>query len=136
MRRGCTCRHAHACYGPGAVSLLLLLFFLRFGISAASSSCGARRSCQDPPGRASEREFFIDNLLVRIHFIIVMIWWTGLAPWEFEFSFPGSLIPTFLVTGERLQQQAPPAARAAPARTARGCVNYKDSPGVRATRDG
>ena len=23
--------------------------------------------------------------------------WTGLAPWEFEFPFPGSLIPTFLV---------------------------------------
>jgi len=35
-----------------------------------------------------EREFFIVNLLVRIHFIIVMIWWTGLAPWEFEFPFP------------------------------------------------
>ena len=32
---------------------------------------------------AGEREFFIDNLLVRIHFIIVMIRWTGLAPWEF-----------------------------------------------------
>ena len=32
-----------------------------------------------------EREFFIDNLLVRIHYIIVMIRWTGLAPWEFEF---------------------------------------------------
>ena len=31
-----------------------------------------------------EREFFIDNLLVRIHFIIVMGRWTGLAPWEFE----------------------------------------------------
>ena len=46
---------------------------------------------------AAEREFFIDNLLVRIHFIIVMIWWTGLAPWEFEFLFPGSLISTFLV---------------------------------------
>ena len=30
-----------------------------------------------------EREFFIDNLLVRIHFIIEMIWWTGLVPWEF-----------------------------------------------------
>ena len=30
----------------------------------------------------TEREFFIDNLLVRIHFIIVMIRWTGLAPWE------------------------------------------------------
>ena len=30
-----------------------------------------------------EREFFIDNLLARIHFIIVMIRWTVLAPWEF-----------------------------------------------------
>ena len=43
-----------------------------------------------------EREFFIDNLMVRIHLIIEMIWWTGLAPWEFEFPFPGSLISTFL----------------------------------------
>ena len=32
----------------------------------------------------AEREFFIGNLLVRLHFIIVMIRWTGLAPWEFE----------------------------------------------------
>ena len=32
-----------------------------------------------------ERESFIDNLLVRIHFIIVMIGWTRLAPWEFDF---------------------------------------------------
>jgi len=39
----------------------------------------------------SEKEFFIDNLLVRIHFIIVMIRWTGLAPWEFKSPFPGSL---------------------------------------------
>ena len=38
-----------------------------------------------------ERNFFNVNLLVRIHFIIVMIRWTGLAPWEFEFPFPGSL---------------------------------------------
>ena len=43
-----------------------------------------------------QRDFFIDNLLVRIHFIIVMIRWTGLAPWEFEFLFPGSLTSTFL----------------------------------------
>jgi len=34
-----------------------------------------------------ERDIFIDNLLVRIHFIIVMIRWTGLAPWEFELPF-------------------------------------------------
>jgi len=33
--------------------------------------------------------------MVRIHFIIVMIWWTGLTPWQFEFPFPGSLISTF-----------------------------------------
>jgi len=43
------------------------------------------------------REFFIDNLLVRIHFIIEMIRWTGLAPWEFKFPFPGSLTSTFLI---------------------------------------
>jgi len=45
--------------------------------------------------RLRARKFCIDNLLVRIHFIIVMIRWTGLAPWEFEFPFPGSLISTF-----------------------------------------
>ena len=33
------------------------------------------------------------------HFIIVMIRWTGLAPWEFEFHFPGSLTSTFLGWG-------------------------------------
>jgi len=44
-----------------------------------------------PGGAPVEREFFIDNLLVRIHYVIVMIRWTGLAPWEFEFTFPGSL---------------------------------------------
>ena len=42
---------------------------------------------------AEEREFFIDNLLVRIH---LMIWRTGVAPWEFESPFPGGLISTFL----------------------------------------
>ena len=30
--------------------------------------------------QGSENEFFINNLLVRIHSIIEMIWWTGLAP--------------------------------------------------------
>ena len=29
---------------------------------------------------AQKRAFFIDNLLVRTHLIIEMIWWTGLAP--------------------------------------------------------
>ena len=41
----------------------------------------ARRVVRQCPFRCgvSEREFFIDNLLVRIHYIIVMIKWTGLA---------------------------------------------------------
>ena len=43
------------------------------------------------PSLHGETEFFIDNLLVRIHFIIVMIGRTGLASWEVEFPFPGSL---------------------------------------------
>ena len=51
-----------------------------------------------------ERDFFIDNLLVRIHFIILMIRWAGLAPWEFEFPVPGSLTSTFLA-GECRKEQ-------------------------------
>jgi len=41
------------------------------------------------------------HLLVRIHFIIAMIRWAGLAPWEFEFHFPGSLTSTFLARSTR-----------------------------------
>ena len=36
------------------------------------------------------------TLLVRIHFIIEMIWWTGLAPWEFEFPLQVALrLPSY-----------------------------------------
>ena len=49
-----------------------------------------------PYGAKRERNFFIDNLLVQIHFIIVMIRWTGLAPWGIEFPFPGSLTSIYL----------------------------------------
>ena len=38
----------------------------------------------------SERDFIIDNLLVRIHLIIVMIRWTGLA-WEYHSLFQVAL---------------------------------------------
>jgi hypothetical protein len=48
------------------------------------------------------KEFLIDNLLVRIHLIIVIIWWTGLAPWELEISFSGSLKTTPLTGAETL----------------------------------
>ena len=46
--------------------------------------------------RDAEKDFFIGNLLVRIHFIIEMIRWTGFAPWESELSFPGSLTSALL----------------------------------------
>ena len=60
-----------------------------------------------------QREFFIDNLLVRIRFIIVMIRWTGLAPWEFELLFPGRRCYIDAVAGrrhgsERIARSAPP----------------------------
>ena len=59
-------------------------------VTSLLRQAGARPTC------VLGREFFIDNLLVRIHFIIVMITWTGLAPWEVEFPFSGSLTPCFL----------------------------------------
>ena len=65
------------------------------------SRAKARSSNPRHSSSASEKEFFIDNLVVRIHSIIVMIRWTGLAPWEFEFPFPGSptrLTSTFLTS--------------------------------------
>ena len=48
------------------------------------------------------------NQLAQIHFILEMIRWTGLAPWEFELSFPGSLASTFLA-----QVEVPPGGAAA-----------------------
>ena len=38
--------------------------------------------------RQQRERFFIERQLVRIHIIIEIIWWTGLAPWVFEFPFP------------------------------------------------
>ena len=46
-------------------------------------------SFKSKKGTTRERELFVDNLLVRIHSIIVMIRGTGLAPWGFEYPVPG-----------------------------------------------
>ena len=51
------------------------------GAPSLAGSTGASINKCTPPGGT---ELFIDNLLVQIHYIIVMIRWTGLAPWEFE----------------------------------------------------
>jgi len=60
----------------------------------------------NPQPSTPERECFIDKLLVRIHFIIVLIRWTGLAPWVFKFPFSlqvhqaASASNTFLTAAE------------------------------------
>ena len=55
-----------------------------------------RHILKDERGSKRRERFCFDCLLVRIHCVIVMIEWTGLAPWKFEFHFPGSLTFTFL----------------------------------------
>jgi len=50
------------------------------------------------------REFFIDNRLIRNHVIIVMVWWTGLAPWNFEFPFEAASSATAPTAPERGRQ--------------------------------
>ena len=57
------------------------------------TECDTNEGVCLPPSR--EIEFFIDNLLVRIHFVIEMIWWTGLAPRESDFPSHqrGGLLP-------------------------------------------
>ena len=67
----------------------------------------ADRPASGQTGPPQERQFFIDNLLVRIHFIIVVMRSNGLAPWEFEFPFPGSFTSTFLVLSLLLLSAAP-----------------------------
>ena len=69
------------------------------GVVVANKIDLEERSRVRPP-----REF-IGNLLVRVHFIIVMIRWTGLAPWEFEFPSPGSPTHPYTTTSEHLCNQ-------------------------------
>ena len=60
---------------------------------------GSMSAANDAGGTTCEKELFVDNLLVRIHCIIVVIRWTGLAPWEFELPFPGNLTSTGTTCG-------------------------------------
>jgi hypothetical protein len=62
-----------------------------------------RRAALDDTASNVKRNFLIDSLLVllvRNHFIIQMIWWTGLAHWHFEFPFSGIFISAFLSSKE------------------------------------
>jgi len=73
----------------------------------------------------SESTLSIDNLLARIH----IIWWNGLAPWEFEFPVPGILISTCLEEWRHEEwtsssESIPDAASASPPANAREKVPY------------
>ena len=74
----------------------------REDVAATVPAAAHERPCHVVSCPKREREFFIDNLLVRIHFIIVLIGWTGLAPWEFEICFSGSL-PSLPAPGDHAQ---------------------------------
>ena len=86
------------CSGSEAGSYLRLIDFVYHSTLGLRVIKKKKKAPTSSSIRTSEREFFIDNLLIRIHFIIVMIRWTGLAPWDFGFPFPGSLTSTFLAT--------------------------------------
>ena len=55
-------------------------------IRLVPSSLGSGVTHLQTSSYAGERQFFIDNLLVRIYSIIEMMSSTGLAPWEFEYT--------------------------------------------------
>ena len=87
------------CSGSEAGSYFRLIDFVYHstpGLRVIKKKRHARGHPGEPPPHRQEREFFIHNLMVRIHFIIVIIGWTGLAPWEFEFPFPCSFTSKFL----------------------------------------
>jgi len=54
-------------------------------------AAGRRGHAQHLP---TQREFFI----VRNHFIIVVIRWTGIAPWEFEFKSAALLVAVAMLS--------------------------------------
>ena len=53
------------------------------------------------------RETSLRHLMVWINFIIVVIRWNGLAPWEFVLPFSGSLTSTFLCASHSTRAALP-----------------------------
>ena len=50
------------------------------GLVAPAGQTGTERSISLLRRGVAEKEFLSKNLVVRVHFIIEMMWWTGLAP--------------------------------------------------------
>ena len=52
-------------------------------VAVPAAKVAAKVEAPAKPAVVQVRGLQMINLLVRIHFIIEVIWWTGLAPWEF-----------------------------------------------------
>ena len=79
--------------GPPAVDARELIHALNAGDVYPRELMDLLEFLAEPPRENLSR---VTEVTVRIHVIIVMIRWTGLAPWEVDFPFPGSLTSTFL----------------------------------------
>ena len=76
-------------------NLLVRIRFILL-VNTVEAAEGARDGVSPAGGWAAQLQRLVHpypyKLLVRIHLIIELVWWTGLAPWEFQFPFPGRLI--------------------------------------------
>jgi hypothetical protein len=93
-QRGCT-RKAHGTFQQPNSSSFLLLSSLELSDSQVSEPEKRDLLKYEPSAWYPQHSESIDDLPVRIRFIIKTIWWTGLALWDFEFPLTGSLISTF-----------------------------------------
>ena len=106
-RAGSTCSDASPCSPRAEMGTNLPSVDLGAGRTAVAVRVGLQHTCallvrlgalhttSRKPLAATERELFIDNLLVRIHCIIVTIRWAGLAPWEFESRYGSARMNPF-----------------------------------------
>ena len=85
----------------------LITTFLVFQVALYLPSCERKLLGLEDSVDPVEGEFFIDDLLVRIHFIIVMTRWTGLAPWVLNLPSPGNLTSIFLLQVRKPKPQSP-----------------------------
>ena len=74
------CDFTEMCCGTETGSYLRLTDSCITQLKAQGPSRTCDKSNEEGATSRRERLFFIDNLLVRIRYIIEMIWWNGLAP--------------------------------------------------------
>ena len=88
-----TCQHRESSLPRRALRGGISNVNFEHSLSTFGNKCPQNGSKNEPRaprtslGCPQEGPSVVDNLLVRIHFIIVMIRWTGLAPWEVESPF-------------------------------------------------